>query len=219
MNTWQRAGQYAVCYAARAPSGVFLCECLTWAHLPLWSRYHPHPEPGRPSWRFQPTWLSVPPFRRTFWGQMFLLQKAKTEGTGWTIHKIFQLCISRFKMFGKFKWAVAHKQSRTDLGLKKKCECICCDCQYPKLTSGTLGLFPLRILCRLLQTCKGFKSFLDLLSFQQICHRHFVSWREGGHKRYQVRNDWEMFSVSKCREMETREWGISNKSWRPNLKL
>lgn len=38
---------------------------------------------------------------------------------------------------------------------------------------------------RLLQTCKGIKSFLDLLSFQQICHRHFVSWREGKRGRGQ----------------------------------
>lgn len=38
---------------------------------------------------------------------------------------------------------------------------------------------------RLLRTCKGIKSFLDLLSFQQICHRHFVSWREGKRGRGQ----------------------------------
>lgn len=173
-----------------------VCKCLTWAHLPLWSRCHPHPEPGRPSWRFQPTWLSVPPVRRTFWGQMFLLQKAKTEA---------RRSFASLKYFGNLSgwW----RTNRDRLVWKaKNVSAFTATVSFQKLTSGTLVVFPLRAPRRLLQTCKGFKSFLDLLSFQQICHRHFVSWRQGQRDRESEDikgSKWEV--IEKCSAFQSAE--------------
>lgn len=190
MNTWH--GLPTVCTLSSTPGLLSVCFCafLTWVLPPLWSRYRPHPEPWRPSWRFQLSWPSIPPSRRTFWGRMSLLQTARqNQSIDANIYlNVYQKSISIFHNCG-FK-LVAQTVCNILVWKKKSLHlCAFTDLSVSKTNFWNLCLSVSaeNTTCtgRLLRTCKGIKSFLDLLSFQQICHRHFVSWREGKRGRGQ----------------------------------